>query len=536
MKSLKRTINKALAIVIAAAVVTAMSFSTGYAADDPETPGLIVSGSGISGQEGFLGNVFYLTQDEIETIKTNKNVSGYDIGESWTENTIYSSHEPHGEINGVTGHYHRSKVSGIDVKKMIAALGTDTDKVKELTYYSSDGYSGILRSTGKENVFGNRYYFAHPNTTAASENTRVPLIALYRADSMGSTFADVQDPGDVTRLPAGENVFVFGQKKYDEDNNCLYGKYVDTIIVDDQTGIFKNGNDSYSNMNIQEILRAGIYKSKFSYGGNSYNVTGLPLTKVMEKMNVTGNEIAVTDAASSKTTVITGSDIKASFLAWGFSDSTATPSEQTSQYALFTPGKVIWNTEKLTTAPSAPANISVTGSRYNSISLKWSASAGADGYTVYRAAGKGVYSKIAETTSTSYIDKSLLTGTKYSYKISAVKKENSVSLESSTGNVVSKTPQLSKSSITSLKKKGRKSASLRWKKVSGAYGYQIRYGTNKKITKSRKTVYVKKGSAKSKTISKLKKGKKYYFKVRAYRTVKGSKKYESWSSVKRIKR
>lgn len=67
------------------------------------------------------------------------------------------------------------------------------------------------------------------------------------------------------------------------------------------------------------------------------------------------------------------------------------------------------------------------------------------------------------------------------------------------------------------------------KKVNGAQGYQIKYSTNKKLKKA-KTKNLK-ANKKSLTIKKLKSKKKYYFRVRAYTTVNGSKVYGTWSKT-----
>lgn len=77
---------------------------------------------------------------------------------------------------------------------------------------------------------------------------------------------------------------------------------------------------------------------------------------------------------------------------------------------------------------------------------------------------------------------------------------------------------------------------LTWKKSAGGVtGYQVQIALNKKFTKSAKTYTVKKAKTTSKTIKKLKSNKKYYLRVRAYKTV-GSRKYAGkWSAVKSVK-
>ena len=81
-------------------------------------------------------------------------------------------------------------------------------------------------------------------------------------------------------------------------------------------------------------------------------------------------------------------------------------------------------------------------------------------------------------------------------------------------------------------KAGKKKATVKYKKISGAYGYQIQYSTNKKIKKGNKSSNTTKLS---KTVKKLKSKKKYYVRIRTYRTVNGKKIYSNWSKVKNIK-
>lgn len=88
--------------------------------------------------------------------------------------------------------------------------------------------------------------------------------------------------------------------------------------------------------------------------------------------------------------------------------------------------------------------------------------------------------------------------------------------------------------IKSLKKSGKKAVKITYKKVSGVSGYQIYMSTKKKSGyKKIATLSSKKSSY---TKGKLKKGKKYYFKVRTMKKVSGKYKYSSFSKVRSIKR
>ncbi len=79
-------------------------------------------------------------------------------------------------------------------------------------------------------------------------------------------------------------------------------------------------------------------------------------------------------------------------------------------------------------------------------------------------------------------------------------------------------------------KAGKKSISIKYKKVTGASGYRIAYSTNSK--KGFQYITTTKLSS---TIKKLKSQKKYYIKVQAYKTVGKTKYYGSYSKIKSIK-
>ena len=84
-------------------------------------------------------------------------------------------------------------------------------------------------------------------------------------------------------------------------------------------------------------------------------------------------------------------------------------------------------------------------------------------------------------------------------------------------------------------KSAKKAISVKWKKVRGVKGYQVQVATDKKFKKNKKTVTIKKQKTTKTTVKKLKAKKKYYVRIRTYKTVNGKKVYSSWSKVKSVK-
>ena len=93
--------------------------------------------------------------------------------------------------------------------------------------------------------------------------------------------------------------------------------------------------------------------------------------------------------------------------------------------------------------------------------------------------------------------------------------------------------KVAKVSITSAKNSKSKQILLKYKKVSGVKGYEISYSMDKKF---KKAVTKKNTTKTSYTIKKLKKGKTYYVRIRAYKVDStGGKVYGKYSSVKKVK-
>ncbi|MBR1693652.1 MAG: fibronectin type III domain-containing protein, partial [Lachnospiraceae bacterium] len=105
--------------------------------------------------------------------------------------------------------------------------------------------------------------------------------------------------------------------------------------------------------------------------------------------------------------------------------------------------------------------------------------------------------------------------------------------QASQSKTIKKVTAPAKSKISSVKNSKKKTIVAKWKKVKGAKGYEVQYALNKKFTKSKKSKTTGKLTL---TVKKLKKGKTYYVRVRAYKTDgNGNKVYGKWSAIKKVK-
>ena len=101
------------------------------------------------------------------------------------------------------------------------------------------------------------------------------------------------------------------------------------------------------------------------------------------------------------------------------------------------------------------------------------------------------------------------------------------------GSTTENTTKLKTTRITAVRKK-KKTVTIKWKKVSGASGYEVLY-SKKKASGYKKLTTAKAQKVTVKTGKKLKKGKTWYLKVRAYKVVNSTKVYSKVSKAKRVK-
>lgn len=182
--------------------------------------------------------------------------------------------------------------------------------------------------------------------------------------------------------------------------------------------------------------------------------------------------------------------------------------------------------------------VSVESASYRSLKISYKAVYGAKGYEIYRGTKKDDMKMVADLSAvrTSYVDKGeaktyLATNTKYYYKVRAYildEKEQKVYGEFS--KTVSGKPKLNAPKMSMAETLSYKSVKITYSKVSGASGYVI-YRSTKKDSGFKKIGSVKKKKTVQFTDKKCKTGIKYYYKVRAYRTVNGKNKYGPYSDV-----
>ena len=145
---------------------------------------------------------------------------------------------------------------------------------------------------------------------------------------------------------------------------------------------------------------------------------------------------------------------------------------------------------------------------------------------------------ITQSITVKYNGKTLKNGTDYTVSYSSNKNIGTATVKitgkgSYTG-TITKTFKINpaKQDIQKLTAKS-KAFFVDWAQKGSATGYEIQYATNSKFTSAKKVTITNNKTDKT-TISKLSGKKKYYVRVRSYTTVKGTKYYGAWSSVKNV--
>lgn len=182
-----------------------------------------------------------------------------------------------------------------------------------------------------------------------------------------------------------------------------------------------------------------------------------------------------------------------------------------------------------------PGKFRVSSRGSNSLKLAWNKPAGATGYQLQRKSGNR-YKALATVKGTSYTHKSLTAGAGYTYRVRAYRTVGGKNYYSGWAYMTAYTkPATPNLTGLSAIKSGHKIKAT-WKKVGGsASGYQIYWAKDKNFKKVVSKTNVSGQKKTSYTGKNFTKGKRYYVKVRAYKTVNGNKIYGAWSNVRNVK-
>lgn len=179
--------------------------------------------------------------------------------------------------------------------------------------------------------------------------------------------------------------------------------------------------------------------------------------------------------------------------------------------------------------PDKVVNVKSIINKADKIKISWKKQKNIDGYEVilHKPNQRSI---VRDTKKNSYtFNKILKSATTYKFTVRAYKIVKGIKIygESSIAYKTATSPK--KVKWKSLKKASSKKVRLKWKKVKGATGYVI---YRKKGSKYKKVKTVKK---KITAILKVKKGKKYTYKIRAYKKVGKKKIYGKYSSAKKYR-
>ena len=177
--------------------------------------------------------------------------------------------------------------------------------------------------------------------------------------------------------------------------------------------------------------------------------------------------------------------------------------------------------------------VSLKNQTRTSIKVSWKKVKDADGYAIYRSTKKNKGYKKVKTINSgrklSWIDKKKKTGSKYYYKVRAWQKDGTGTAWTKSSKAKGLTAKVQAPSVKYKTRAGVVRAS--WKKVTGADRYQI-YRATKQKGRYKKIATTKKRTFRD---TKVRKGRAYYYKVRAVDKVKGKTLHSSFSKTKKIK-
>jgi len=173
---------------------------------------------------------------------------------------------------------------------------------------------------------------------------------------------------------------------------------------------------------------------------------------------------------------------------------------------------------------------------YNHMRILWDKAKGVEGYELYRSTSlDSGYVKIAEfdaDAAASYKDTGLTHNKMYYYKMRTYTMIDGVQVYSAYSTVKGRTTRVAMPEIKSILKTNYTTLTIKWNQIDGATGYKVYRSTSENGEYERIATLGGKDSVSYKDTG-LTCGKVYYYKVRAYRTVDGTKYHGTYSEAKK---
>ncbi len=292
----------------------------------------------------------------------------------------------------------------------------------------------------------------------------------------------------------------------------------------------------YDLYNSDMVLRIKAYTDETSYRPPTLKAFKLNKTSA----SVTSGQTLQLTASQQVTPASDGSTSKVFRQNWTSSNASIATVSSTGKVTGVKPGRATIKVSNgnvsascvVTVLPKKMTLSSVSLTSAGKAKLKWKKQAGVTGYQIFRATSEtGKYTRVKTIKNASTLTAALPanTGSKaYYYKVRGYKTISGVNYYGEFSDVKSCAPK--KPAGAAAKALSGKKIKVSWKKVSAANGYEV-YRATKANGKYKKVATVANKKKVSVTDTSLKKGKTYYYKVKAYRLIKGKKVYGPDSAI-----
>ncbi len=407
-------------------------------------------------------------------------------------------------------------------------------------------------STDTTDDNGHGTHVAGTIVDGTSEN--VMILPIKAMDAKGDGTLSAVAVGITYALEQGADVINLSVAGEDEDRDWDYlDAYFEKAVAENCVIVCAAGNSSadvsyWYPANNEDVFTVGglsqrggelVWYSDSNYGSAiDFTAPGSSITSTIIGTSATGSKSGTSMAAPHVSAAV--ALVKTYYQAMGLTPSNAAIKAELIEYCQDL-GMSGWDEYfgygciNLASFMSDHAMCTITklANKAGGVKITWTAVSGADGYYVYRETGDGevLVATITDGSTVTYKDTEIKSANNTECTYSVVPYFGSATGDYETAKIV----RLVAPKVSSLASDAG-SISIKWKKKSGVTGYQIQYSTSSSFASSKTTKVKVKGAASVKKVLKgLKKGKKYYIRIRSYKTVSGTTYYSAWSSTKTVK-